>query len=137
MGAFTAQYLPADGTLRLVTYETHTTNDGASVAAELDVAGVRRSIAGEGNGPVAALVHALRTGLGIELEVLDYAEHALTAGTDAAAAAYVEARDADGQVGWGVGIDTSILTASLRAVLSAASRLRREAPQDAPTAAAV
>lgn len=130
--AFTAQYLPAAGPLRLVTYETHTTNDGASVAAELDVDGVRHSIAGEGNGPVAALVHALRTGLGIELEVLDYAEHALTAGTDAAAAAYVEARDADGQVGWGVGIDTSILTASLRAVLSAASRLRREAPGVTP-----
>ena len=126
--AFTALYLPATGPLQLVTYETHTTNDGARVAAELDVDGVRRRIAGEGNGPVAALVHALRA-LGIQLEVLDYAEHALTAGTDAAAAAYVEARDADGQVRWGVGIDTSILTASLRAVLSAASRLRRESPE--------
>jgi len=135
--AFTQQYLPADGPLRLVTYETHTTNTGARVAAELDVDEVRHSIAGEGNGPVAALVHALRTGLGMQLEVLDYAEHALTAGTDAAAAAYVEARDADGQVRWGVGIDTSILTASLRAVLSAASRLRRELPHGAPATAAV
>jgi len=100
---------------------------------QLEVDGATRSIGGEGNGPVAALVHALRAGLGIELEVLDYAEHALTAGTDAAAVAYVEARGASGQVRWGVGIDTSILTASLRAVLSAAARLRREAPDRATT----
>ncbi|MBU6423311.1 MAG: hypothetical protein KGQ88_04665, partial [Chloroflexi bacterium] len=50
-------------------------------------------------------------------------EHALTAGTDASAVAYVEARDADGRVRWGVGMDTSVLTAGLRAVLSAAVRL--------------
>ena len=131
--AFTAEYLPADGPIALLTYETRTTHDGAELAVQLEVDGATRSIGGEGNGPVAALVHALRAGLGIELEVLDYAEHALTAGTDAAAVAYVEARGASGQVRWGVGIDTSILTASLRAVLSAAARLRREAPDRATT----
>ncbi len=131
--AFTAEYLPATAAIGLVTYETRTTPDGAEVAVRLEVDGVLRSIAGEGNGPVAALVHALRSGLGIELEVLDYAEHALTAGTDSAAVAYVEARDAQGSVRWGVGIDTSILTASLRAVLSAAARLRRDVPEGAAT----
>ena len=131
--AFTAEYLPADGPIALLTYETRTTHDGAELAVQLEVDGATCSIGGEGNGPVAALVHALRAGLGIELEVLDYAEHALTAGTDAAAVAYVEARGASGQVRWGVGIDTSILTASLRAVLSAAARLRREAPDRATT----
>ena len=105
-------------------YETRTTADGAAIHAGLRVDGEPRAVSGEGNGPVAALIHALRSGLGIELEVLDYAEHALTSGTDAAAVAYVEARDASGRVRWGVGIDTSILTASLRAVLSVALRLR-------------
>ena len=57
------------------------------------------------------------------MEVLDYAEHAVSAGSEATAAAYVEARDADGNVRWGVGLDESILTASLRAVLGAVNRL--------------
>ncbi|MBI2325605.1 MAG: 2-isopropylmalate synthase, partial [Chloroflexi bacterium] len=87
-------------------------------------------IRGEGNGPIAAFVHALRGDLGLDIEVLDYAEHALNAGTDASAVAYVEARDAAGQVRWGIGIDTSILTASLRAVLSAAVRLAPAAPTE-------
>ena len=122
--AFAREYLPEGPSLELVTYETRTTTEGAAVHAGLRVDGEPRAIRGEGNGPVAALVHALRTELGIEIEVLDYAEHALESGTDAAAVAYVEARDPMGQVRWGVGIDTSILTASLRAVLSVALRLR-------------
>jgi 2-isopropylmalate synthase len=81
------------------------------------------TVAGEGNGPIAAFVHALQTGLGVDLEVLDYSEHAVTAGTDATAVAYVEARDGDGEVRWGVGLHESILTASLRAVLGAVERL--------------
>ena len=137
--AFTQEYLAPARRIELVTYDTRTTGDGAEVAVQLAVDGTPCEIRGEGNGPVAALVHALRAGLGIEIEVLDYAEHALAAGTDAAAVAYVEARDAGGQVRWGVGMDTSILTASLRAVLSVAARLRRDAPADAavPSAAAV
>ena len=122
--AFATEYLPESPVLELVTYETRTTADGAAIQAGLQVDGLPRSVSGEGNGPVAALVHALRSGLGLELEVLDYAEHALTSGTDAAAVAYVEARDASGRVRWGVGIDTSILTASMRAVISVALRLR-------------
>ncbi len=137
--AFATEYLPESPVLELVTYETRTTADGAAIQAGLQVDGLPRSVSGEGNGPVAALVHALRSGLGLELEVLDYAEHALTSGTDAAAVAYVEARDASGRVRWGVGIDTSILTASMRAVISVALRLRppTEAGREAPPALAV
>ncbi len=120
--AFAAEYLPTDPRLDLVRYETRTTEAGAQVDAEIRVGGDVRRVTGEGNGPIAALVHAL-DGVGIHVEVVDYAEHALTAGTDASAVAYVEARDADGRVRWGVGMDTSVLTASLRAVLSAAVRL--------------
>jgi len=56
--------------------------------------------------------------------VLDYTEHALTQGTDAQAAAYVEC-EISGQVYWGVGIDTNTASASMRAVLSAVNRSRR------------
>jgi 2-isopropylmalate synthase len=121
--AFAATYLPTDARIELLDHETHTTPAGAAVDARVKVDGEIRRIRGEGNGPIAAFVHALRSELGLAIEVLDYAEHALNAGTDASAVAYVEARGVDGQVRWGVGIDTSILTASLRAVLSAAVRL--------------
>ena len=121
--AFAAEYLPPKPAIELVSHETHTTPSGAAIEARLRVGDGTRTIRGEGNGPVAAMVHALRSELGLEIEVLDYAEHALSVGTDASAVAYIEARDAQGRVRWGVGVDTSILTASLRAVLSAAVRL--------------
>ena len=79
---------------------------------------------GEGNGPIDALVAALQADLGIVLEVKDYSEHALTEGSGASAVAYVEAPGADGSTWWGVGLDSSILDASLGAVVSAANRAR-------------
>ncbi len=82
-----------------------------------------RVVSGEGNGPVAGLVTAL-SGEGIDVRVLDYAEHALTGGADARAAAYVEVA-VDGRVLWGVGVDPDITVASLRAVLSAVDRAGR------------
>ncbi|MCU1447908.1 MAG: leuA, partial [Acidimicrobiales bacterium] len=77
------------------------------------------TVKGEGNGPIDAFVHALRDGLGIELGVVDYSEHAVSAGADAEAVAYVETTDQAGDTRWGVGMHASILTASLRAVVSA------------------
>ena len=81
---------------------------------------------GAGNGPLAAFVGGLQADLGLELEVVDYSEHAVSAGTDATAVAYVETQGPDGEVRWGVGIDASILTASLRAVVSAVNRHRAD-----------
>jgi len=122
--AFAAEYLPASPAVELLDHDTHTTPEGATVEARLSVDGERRTVRGSGNGPIAAFVDALRSELGIGIEVVDYAEHALKAGTDASAVAYVEARGPGGHVCWGVGIDTSILSASLRAVLGAAVRMR-------------
>jgi 2-isopropylmalate synthase len=85
------------------------------------VDGEERIVEGEGNGPIDALVSALARELGVQVHVRDYHEHAMSAGEDATAAAYVEA-DVDGEVVWGVGIHPSIATASLRAVLNAANR---------------
>jgi 2-isopropylmalate synthase len=81
-------------------------------------------MSGSGTGPLAAFVAALQADLGIALDVVDYSEHAVSAGTDAQAAAYVETQAANGEVRWGVGLDESILTASLRAVVSAVNRHR-------------
>jgi 2-isopropylmalate synthase len=120
---FKENYLPEAPRIELRTYETTTTQEGAAVTAQLVVDGDPRTITADGNGPIAAFVHALRSGLGIDVEVLDYAEHAVSAGEEATAAAYVEVRDADGTVRWGVGLDESILTASLKAVLCGVNRL--------------
>jgi 2-isopropylmalate synthase len=84
------------------------------------VNGQRHDLAGIGNGPIDAFVHAL-TGIGVVVRVLDYHEHALSSGGDAQAAAYVECEVADA-VRWGVGVDQNIVTASLQAVASAVSR---------------
>ncbi len=75
---------------------------------------------GTGNGPIAAFCAAL-SGLGVDVKVLDYHEHAMSAGGDAQAAAYLECSVA-GRTLWGVGIDSSIVTASLKAVVSAVNR---------------
>ncbi|PWD41197.1 2-isopropylmalate synthase [Gordonia paraffinivorans] len=93
------------------------------ITAVVKVEGTEREITGSGNGPLAAFVDALST-IGYDVRVLDYSEHALTAGGDASAAAYVET-EVNGETVWGVGIASSITTASLRAVVSAVNRAYR------------
>ncbi|NYF99421.1 2-isopropylmalate synthase [Janibacter cremeus] len=82
-------------------------------------------ISGSGNGPIAAFLNALEP-LGVDVRVLDYAEHALSAGGDARAASYVECAVGE-RVLWGVGLHDSIVKASLRAILSAVNRAERDA----------
>jgi 2-isopropylmalate synthase len=120
---FSEEYLPESPSITLVGHEVTTSDAGATVTAQLMVEGEHVTVTGAGNGPIAAFVHALQKGLAIDVEVIDYAEHAITAGSDASAAAYVEARSEDG-IRWGVGLDGSILAASLKAVLGAVNRLR-------------
>ncbi|AUH67710.1 MULTISPECIES: 2-isopropylmalate synthase [Gordonia] len=106
------------------------TDDGEdSVTATVLVDGTEKEISGSGNGPLAAFVDALST-IGYDVRVLDYSEHAMTAGGDAEAASYVEA-EINGETVWGVGIASSITTASLRAVVSAVNRaFRTETPAE-------
>jgi len=102
------------------------TDDGEGhdqITANVLVEGDDHEITGNGNGPIAAFVDALAT-VGYDVRVLDYTEHALTAGDDARAAAYVECAVGD-RVLWGVGVDSSIVMASLRAVVSAVNRTHR------------
>jgi 2-isopropylmalate synthase len=94
-----------------------------TITAIVKINGVETEIVGAGNGPVAAFVDALGA-VGYDVNVLDYYEHAMSAGEEAQAAAYVEA-SIGGKTVWGVGIATSITTASLRAVVSAVNRAAR------------
>ena len=125
--AFEKTYLAESASLRLMAAEvmTERATDAhvTQVTAQLLVDGEHRSVVGRGNGPIDALVNGLAS-LGVTLAVLDYHQHALTAGSGASSVAYVEAESGD-QVVWGVGMDSSILDASLQAVVSAANRLRR------------
>ena len=86
----------------------------------LYVDGDRRELEGHGNGPIAAFCDAL-AGIGYDVRVLDYAEHAMSAGGDAKAAAYLECAIGE-QILWGIGVDANIVTASLKAVVSAVNR---------------
>jgi 2-isopropylmalate synthase len=118
---FTETYLSDDTRIRLVGSEVATDGTGTTVVAQLLVDGAHRTVSSHGNGPIDALVSGLRDELGIELAVKDYSEHALTSGSEASAVAYVEV-EAAGSTWWGVGMDSSILGASLAAVVSAANR---------------
>jgi len=122
---FQAEYLAPDQPLKLISVISATgTGRHDSVTARVVDEGREREIVGEGNGPVSAFVDAIST-LDHQVRVLDYHEHALSAGGDALAAAYVECEVGDGEdseVLWGVGMDANIVTASLKAVSSAVNR---------------
>jgi len=122
--AFQREYLPELPPMELVSHEMFTVDGLTKIVAEVRIGGDVRTIKGEGNGPIAALVHALQRELSLAVDVLDYSEHAVSAGAEAIAVAYVEARSPS-SIRWGVGMDESILAASLKAVVSAVNRLQR------------
>jgi len=117
--AFQAEYLPVEPRYVLRTHELRTVDDVTTITAHLVVDGEAQTVTGTGNGPIDAFVHAIRSELGVSLDVVDYAEHAMGSGSGATAVAYVETVDEDGAVRWGVGTHPNTTVASLRAVLSA------------------
>jgi len=120
--AFEDEYLKPIRPLELISLRHLEGEPGHDrIEALLRVDGVERTVVGSGHGPVDALVKALGEQLGITVRILDYAEHAMRSGADATAAAYIEAA-IDDEVFWGVGIDESIVVASMRALISAVNR---------------
>lgn len=118
---FQREYLERTEPYALTSFSSTTSSDGRDQqVVDLVVRGEARSFKGEGNGPVDAFSDGMRQA-GAEIRVLDYSEHALSAGGDALAAAYVECEIA-GEIVWGVGIHANIVRASLEAVVSAANR---------------
>ena len=127
---FAAEYLEA-GAFELVEFSSESKDGTERIAVTVRAFGTEHAVSGLGNGPIAAFCEALSAvdiGLGgVSVRVLDYAEHALTAGRDAEAAAYLEIQVGD-RVLWGVGISESIVQASLRGVISALNRVARDRP---------
>jgi 2-isopropylmalate synthase len=118
---FAAEYLEPTRPLELNAVHTSSAAGREDVLrVGLYVAGERTELDGRGNGPIAAFVDALAA-VGHDVRVLDYHEHALSSGGDASAAAYLECAVGD-RVLWGVGIDANIVTASLKAIVSAVNR---------------
>ena len=125
---FKDEYLPNPekpwGRFSLVSVAQDSAVDGdTTLTATIKDNGKEFIIKGVGNGPIAAFCTAFATH-GVNLKVLDYHEHALSAGGDAQAAAYLEC-SIDSRTLWGVGIDPSIVTSSLKAIISAANRANR------------
>jgi 2-isopropylmalate synthase len=118
---FEAEYLARRTPVALNSHHTSSA-DGEDDQLDVNVylGEEKRALTGRGNGPIAAFVDALAS-VGYDVRVLDYAEHALSEGGDARAAAYVECAIGE-RILWGVGIDANIVTASLKAVVSAVNR---------------
>ncbi|HYJ69134.1 MAG TPA: 2-isopropylmalate synthase [Nocardioidaceae bacterium] len=118
---FQGEYLGREAPLKLNSVHTSSAEgERDALTVNVYVDGERHTLSGQGNGPIAAFCDALE-GVGHQVRVLDYAEHALSSGGDAMAAAYVEC-EIGGHVVWGVGLDANIVTASLKAVVSAVNR---------------
>ncbi len=112
---------------RLVDYNEGRAADGTRIfTGTIEVDGKAQSVSGRGKGLISSVLATLEETFGLEMEVLDYTEHALGQGTDAQAAAYVECALPDGRVVWGVGIDEDVASASVRAILSAANGTVRD-----------
>ena len=118
---FGTTYLAITEPYELVSYRHEADETGDRLTAVVRIGDENVEIAGEGNGPIAALVHGLGRRQGSSISVLNYHEHAMSTGEDAVAAAYVEV-DVEGLAAWGVGVHPSIVTASLRAVVNAVNR---------------
>ncbi|TXG01771.1 2-isopropylmalate synthase [Massilia arenae] len=116
---FAREYLEQDEPYH---YVSHRMVEDSEHDVQLDVTVTRhhaqQSFSGTGNGPIDAFV----TALGLDIRLMDYHEHAIGSGADARAACYVELRVGNGPTLFGVGIDSNIVTASFKSVLSAVNR---------------
>ncbi len=119
---FWTEYIERAAPWRLEKFETQSRNGTVTCRARLLRDGKAVTLTGQGNGPLAALVHGFTTAGVPRFEITHYSEHALGAGEEAAAIAYICIKHGDGRTRWGAGVDTNIELASVRAVLSALNR---------------
>ncbi|MBS0320543.1 MAG: 2-isopropylmalate synthase, partial [Proteobacteria bacterium] len=126
--AFDREYVLGDAPIAYRDHRAqHNAEDGRveHLAARVTIDGRERTLEGAGNGPVDAFVAALRAALGVDLHVQNYHEHGVGAGEDATAVSYVQLRFGDERTVYGVGFDPNIVTATLKAVVSAVNREAR------------
>ncbi|HXU52987.1 MAG TPA: 2-isopropylmalate synthase [Casimicrobiaceae bacterium] len=123
--AFDREYVAQD---LPVSYRDHRAQHNAEdgrverLSARVDIDGAERTLQGAGNGPVDAFVRVLRESLGFDIHVQNYHEHGVGAGEDATAVSYVQLRVGADRAVYGVGLDSNIVTATLKAVVSAVNR---------------
>jgi len=123
---FSREYLEAHAPYQYVSHhlaEDSTRPEEVEVGAEITVDGERRRVAGKGNGPIDAFVR----GLDADVKIMDYHEHSIGSGANATAVSYIEMRVGDGPSLHGVGMDSNIVTASFKAILSGLNRSKRSA----------
>ncbi|MDH4232399.1 MAG: 2-isopropylmalate synthase [Nitrospirota bacterium] len=131
--AFDREYLSYEGPVKLKECRIRKNGDSlapgrasvSEVEAVIDIDGVRREVAGKGNGPIDAFSNAVRNGTDIHFRLVSYFEHALEKGSDSKAVAYIQIEDENANQYWGVGVDTNIDVASFRAIICALGRARR------------
>jgi 2-isopropylmalate synthase len=119
---FWQEYIRRDQPWQLRGFQTESHNGIVRCQAQLLRDGKPLQVSGQGNGPLAALVHGFTLAGVPRFEICHYSEHALSSGEEAAAIAYIQIKHANGQSRWGAGVDTNIELASVRAVLSALNR---------------
>jgi 2-isopropylmalate synthase len=119
---FWREYIERAKPWQLQGFETESRDGTVRCRAKLLRDGKAVEFAGEGNGPLAALVHGFIKAGVPRFEITNYSEHALGSGEEASAIAYIQIKHGDGQSRWGAGVDTNIELASVRAVLSALNR---------------
>jgi 2-isopropylmalate synthase len=125
---FQREYVAPDAPIAYIDHRaSHSGAQGTveQLTARLSIDGVETLLSGAGNGPVDAFVHALRDGVGADVHVLAYHEHATGTGEDATAVAYVQLRAGKRSI-YGVGFDPNIVTATLKAVVAAMNRGSRQ-----------
>jgi len=119
---FWREYVERSAPWQLTRFETESRNGTVRCQAQVLRDGQPLDLRGEGNGPLAALVHAFGVAGVPRFEIISYTEHALGAGEAAAAIAYIQIKHGDARTRWGAGVDTNIELASVRAVISALNR---------------
>ncbi len=124
--AFKTEYLDQQAPLSIREHSEHSAGESGELRATVSDGAVEYAIFGEGNGPIDAFVHALNKQFDLGVRILDYDEHAVGSGADAAAACFVELRAGDSDAVMGVGMHRNILTASLQAITSALNRAVRD-----------
>jgi 2-isopropylmalate synthase len=119
---FWREYIERTAPWQLKRFVTESRNGKVRCRVQLRREGKLVQFSGEGNGPLAALVHGFGTAGVPRFEITHYSEHALSAGEEAAAIAYIQIKHGNGRTRWGAGVDTNIELASVKAVLSALNR---------------
>jgi 2-isopropylmalate synthase len=119
---FWREYIERTSPWELRGFETQSRNGTVRCSTRLTRDGQPVEFSGEGNGPLAALVHGFGMAGVPRFEITAYSEHALSASEEAAAIAYIQIKHGDGRARWGAGVDTNIELASVRAVISALNR---------------